>query len=147
MQIIFFNFTYVVYPIIIGFCLAFTKDDLHDNWSWAVVATVIPTTIEIFQVFSDPFDYFGSISNLLDCVGLLSILTFLFIESHGNEMLVNLIVGLFCIFYRGIMSLSIIHDKFMISIKLIKNSIMDMIPFGVILGTQIMLFATLNSIK
>lgn len=45
------------------------------------------------------------------------------------------------------MSLSLIYDKFMISIKLIKNSIMDMIPFAVILGTQILLFATLNSIK
>lgn len=85
--------------------------------------------------------------NLLDSVGLLSIITYLLVESHDGTMTTCLIIGLFCIFYRGIMSLSLIYDKFMISIKLIKNSIMDMIPFAVILGTQILLFATLNSIK
>lgn len=47
MQIILFNSTYVVYPIIIGFLLAFTNDGLHDNWQWALAATMIPTTIEI----------------------------------------------------------------------------------------------------
>lgn len=43
--------------------------------------------------------------------------------------------------------MSVIYEKFMINIKLIKNSILGMVPFLAVLGTQILLFASLNSVK
>lgn len=86
-------------------------------------------------------------SNLLDSIGLISIITFLLMESDEGPMLYALIIGLFCVFYRGIMSMSVIYEKFMIAIKLIKNSFVDMIPFAIVVSAQILLFATLNSVK
>ena len=43
--------------------------------------------------------------------------------------------------------MSMIYEKFMINIKLIKNSIIGMVPFLAVLGTQVLLFASLNSVK
>ena len=87
------------------------------------------------QIWADWKYYFTSIPNLLDFVGLICILSFFLSRSNDGSTVFILIFGLFCKIYRAIMSLSIIYEKFMISIQLIKNSIFDMIPFLFILGT------------
>ena len=114
-----------------------TKDDLHDNSVLALVCTAFPLMIELFQIVTDFREYFSTGTNLFDFFGLVSIIVF-FAAGEGLAYEVNLPVllfGLFCIFYRGIMSMSMIYEKFMINIKLIKNSIIGMVPFLAVLGT------------
>lgn len=111
--------------------------------------TGFPLIIELFQIATDFKDYFSTGANLFDFFGLISIIVF-FSAGHNLEYRVNLpilLFGLFCIFYRAIMSLSVIYEKFMINMRLIKNSIYGMIPFLAVLGTQVLLFASLNSVK
>jgi hypothetical protein len=67
----------------------------------------------------------------MDLSGLSSIIV-VYTVGHKfseNTTLFFLIFGLFCVFYRGIGSLCIINANFRIIIKLLKNSIIDMIPF------------------
>ena len=58
-----------------------------------------------------------------------------------------LIIGLVGAFYKGIMAVAILNESYRVLIKLIQNSIIDMIPFTVILIAQILLFASLNSVN
>lgn len=86
---------------------------------------------------------------MFDFIGLMSIIVF-YITGHRfpyEATLPILLVGLFCIFYRGMVSLGIIYDKFMINIKLMKNSVIGMVPFLAVLGCQILLFSALNVVK
>ena len=84
----------------------------------------------------------------MDICGITSIIVVFTVGHHFSEntTLFFLIFGLFCVFYRGIGSLCIINEKFRIIIKLLKNSIIDMVPFMGILVVQILMFATLNSV-
>ena len=86
-------------------------------------------------------------ANLLDFVGIIAIYVFFALESTDRDMVLILLLGLFCNFYKGIASLSIIYDKFMVSIKLIRNSILNSIPFALIVFAQILLFTFLDSVK
>lgn len=52
---------------------------------------------------------------------------------------------MFGAFYKGIMSLGILSEQFSVLIKLIQYSLIDMIPFTVILIAQMLLFASLTS--
>ena len=58
-----------------------------------------------------------------------------------------LIVGLIGSFYKGIMSMVIVNNKFRVLIKLLQNSLIDMIPFTVILIAQLILFTSLSSVN
>jgi ascorbate-specific PTS system EIIC-type component UlaA len=144
-----YNGIYVIYPFTILAALAFTKNDLHDNAVLALIFTAFPLGIELFQIVTDFKEYFLTGANIFDFSGLVCIIVF-FVAGHSLSYHVNLpllLFGLFCIFYRGIMSLSCIYDKFMINLKLMKNSIMGMIPFLAVLFTQILLFTSLNAVK
>lgn len=86
---------------------------------------------------------------MFDFFGLVSIYVF-FLVGQSLDYKYNLpilLIGLFCIFYRGIMSLSVLYEKFMINIKLIKNAIIGMIPFLAVLGTSVLMFSALNGVK
>ena len=57
-----------------------------------------------------------------------------------------LLVGLLSSFYRGILSISVISDEFMISMRLMMQSIIEMFSFCCVLISQMALFAVLQSI-
>ena len=132
-----YNSIYVIYPLIISSALSLTTNDLHENKELALVFTAFPVVIECFQIITDFREYFLSGANLFDFFGLVSIIVF-FLVGENLDYHINLpilLFGLFCIFYRGIMSICVIYEKFMINIKLIKNSIVGMGPFLAVLGT------------
>ena len=64
---------------------------------------------------------------------------------NRKAALALIIFGLVGSFYKGIMSMGILSEKFRVLIKLLQNSLIDMIPFTVILMAQILLFAGLSS--
>ena len=141
-----FNAIYVIYPAILLSSLASTIENLHENWIIGLSASIIPGLIEIFQILNDPKGYLGSITNILDFFGIFSVIIY-FILGDRFALTPLLILGLFFVFYRGILSISIISQKFMINLKLVINSMIDLVPFLIVLLGQVMLFGALDFVK
>ena len=98
----------------------------------------------------NPKGYFEITNNAFDFFGLISIILYFVIGNmvENKESLAPfLIFGLFMVFYRGILSVSIIYEKFMVNLRLLINSLYDLIPFLVVCISQIMLFAALDFVK
>lgn len=65
--------------------------------------------------------------------------------AHPTFALCLIIFGLIGSFYKGILSMGILSQRFRVLIMLLQQSIIDMIPFTVILFAQLILFASLTS--
>lgn len=141
------NVIHFVYPILITYLVTTSQGDLYKNRVEALAITSIPTLLELIELWSNWRFYFKNMANWLDFVGLISIYIFFSLESQNRDMVFLILIGLFCNYYKGIASLSIIHNKFMVSIKLIKNSIFNIIPFLGVVIAQILLFTFLDSVK
>ena len=98
----------------------------------------------------NPVGYISSLNNIFDFLGLGSIIAYFivgyFVENK-ETFVPSLIFGLFMVFYRGILSVSIIYEKFMVNLKLVINSLLDLIPFLIVFVSQIMLFGALDFVK
>ena len=98
----------------------------------------------------NPVGYISSLNNIFDFLGLGSIIAYFivgyFVENK-ETFVPFLIFGLFMVFYRGILSVSIIYEKFMVNLKLVINSFLDLIPFLIVFVSQIMLFGALDFVK
>ena len=98
----------------------------------------------------NPVGYISSLNNIFDFLGLGSIIAYFivgyFVENK-ETFVPSLIFGLFMVFYRGILSVSIIYEKFMVNLKLVINSLFDLIPFLIVFVSQIMLFGALDFVK
>jgi hypothetical protein len=92
--------------------------------------------IEIYQMYIGGIeDYFTTIQNVFDFCGITSTMMFYAFGSYFNRhvALALIIFGLVGSFYKGIMSMGILSQKFRVLIKLLQQSLLDMIPFTVIL--------------
>ena len=92
-------------------------------------------------------DYFTTIQNVFDFCGISSTIVFYaFGHLFSPTIALSLIIfGLVGSFYKGIMSMGILSEKFRVLIKLLQNSLIDMVPFTVILVAQMLLFAGLTT--
>ena len=123
--------------MIITYYLAFTDDSLQDNAAIAFVFTLIPAVINIAQIFTSPQSYFASVPKMMNLLGLPLIVAFLLGTAEEKDedgmWIFILILGLLTAFYRGIISISVIYDDFMISMRLMQRSLIEMFYFGTVL--------------
>ena len=85
----------------------------------------------------NPKGYIGAPINLVDLTGIVSIILYLTLEhdTQGDFEIYFLLGGMFLISYKAILSISILSEKFMVSMKLINNSLINLIPFLCVFAT------------
>ena len=122
MKALFFNLIYVFYPLILSIITITAQEDLSENRPFGLVLTIFLMIIEAYQMYIGGIeDYFTTIQNVFDFCGISSTIVF---YSFGSLMeprvaLAFIIFGLIGSFYKGIMSLGILSEKFRVLIKLI----------------------------
>ena len=91
-------------------------------------------------------NYILELSNLFDMFGILSTIFFFALEQNiSYSISVSLLtMGIVGSYYKGIMATSSMSGRFRVLIKLLYETFKDMIPYTIILITQIMLFAILS---
>lgn len=131
-----FNCIYIVYPLILALLTITATEELTENRIPVLIITGILILIEAYQMHIGGIgEYFTTIQNVFDFCGITSTIIF-YCFGHLMAPRVSvtlLIIGLIGSFYKGIMSMVIVNNKFRVLIKLLQNSLIDMIPFTVIL--------------
>ena len=133
---LYFNLIYIIYPLILSLITVMSSEELSENRAFGLTLAVFLVMIEIYQMrISGVSIYFSTVQNIFDFCGISSTIIFYSFGSIMNPhvALSFIIFGLVGSFYKGIMSAGILSDKFRVLIKLIYNSLIDMIPFTVIL--------------
>lgn len=131
-----FNCIYIAYPLILSLLTITSQQNLTENRIFGLIMTVMLIIIEMYQMHLGGIkEYFRTIQNVLDFSGITSTIIF---YTFGDLMepkvsVFFLIIGLVGAFYKGIMAVAILNESYRVLIKLIQNSIIDMIPFTVIL--------------
>lgn len=143
-----FNLIYIVYPLILSLITITAQERLNENRVFGLILTIFLFLIEVYQMYIGGLeDYFTTIQNVFDFCGITSTIVF-YAFGHlftPRLALSCIIFGLVGSFYKGIMSMGILSEKFRVLIKLLQNSLIDMVPFTVILVAQMLLFAGLSS--
>ena len=143
-----FNLIYIVYPLILSLITITAQERLNENRVFGLILTIFLFLIEVYQMYIGGLeDYFTTIQNVFDFCGITSTIIFYSVGHLFRPRLALsfIIFGLVGSFYKGIMSMGILSEKFRVLIKLLQNSLIDMIPFTVILVAQMLLFAGLSS--
>lgn len=143
-----FNLIYIFYPLILSTITITADKELSENRVFGIILTILLYSIEIYQMkIGGLQDYFTTIQNVFDFFGITSTMLFYALGDIAHPLLgLSLIMfGLIGSFYKGILSMGILSQRFRVLIMLLQQSIIDMIPFTVILLAQLILFSSLTS--
>ena len=143
-----FNLIYIFYPLILSTITITASSELSENRVFGIILTIFLYSIEVYQMYIGGLeDYFTTIQNVFDFFGITSTMLFYALGNfaHPTLALSLIMFGLIGSFYKGILSMGILSQRFRVLIMLLQQSIIDMIPFTVILIAQLLLFAALTS--
>ena len=90
--------------------------------------------------------YMTETSNVFDMFGILSTILFFSVSRNFSYEIstILLTVGVVGSYYKGIMAMSSMSSKFRVLIKLLEETFQDMIPYTIILASQIIIFTILS---
>ena len=106
---------------------------MHDNKKVAISATIIPILLQVVSILTSPMSYFSSVPKIMNLIGLPLVVVYLVAADDKKDedgmWIFILLCGLLTAFYRGILSISVISEEFMISMRLMIQALWEMIPF------------------
>lgn len=119
---LFFNLIYIFYPLILSTITMTANKELYENRVFGIILTIFLYTIEIYQMkIGGLQDYFTTIQNVFDFFGITSTMLFYALGDIAHPLLgLSLIMfGLIGSFYKGILSMGILSQRFRVLIMLL----------------------------
>ena len=123
------------------------ENDIFEHTAIGLSFSLVLLSIEILQVYQMGFkEYINDFGNVLDCTGIFSVIFFFSLgKSIGyNASMTLFIIGIVGSFYKGLLFLNCLSPRFRVLIEMVKQTFIDMMPFTVILFTQVFLFVVLS---
>ena len=146
-KVIMFNMIYLMYPIMLSLIVIVPNDDIYHYRHAGITVASILFIIEINQMLINGFcNYITELSNLFDMFGIISTILFFALGTTTSYSfsVSQLTIGIVGSYYKGIMATSSMSGRFRVLIKLLFETFKDMIPYTIMLITQIMIFAILS---